>query len=170
MTAYQLPHYFALTLHHNVLNKLDDSNWFIWTKKGTLCTVSMTEIATSTLLLFSGGRRSDCETGTAAWAALKAFFEKSTIGSCMAAHAALQSTKEKLAAYSVKFDNTEFKDVLLMHLDEAYHSIQLSIFAQSSEPDLLQIKQMLISSIATKSMITTIKSEDALATQGWNSG
>ncbi|KAG5339297.1 hypothetical protein C0989_004906 [Termitomyces sp. Mn162] len=118
----------------------------------------------------------ECETGTAAWAVLKAHFKKSTIGNQMIAHAAfyqvqhepdcpisrlLQSTKQKLAAFGVQIDNTKFKNVLLMHLNDFFHTVCLSILAQSPEPDLAKIKEMLARSTATDSV--TIKSEDALA-------
>ncbi|KAG6894569.1 hypothetical protein C0992_005571 [Termitomyces sp. T32_za158] len=110
--SYQLSHFFALMLHHNVPEKLDNSNWFTWTKKMTaaLQTVSMTGIATGKLptlsleekkdwdrsdRMLSGyiyGQVSDkyqyliedCDTGTTAWAALKAHFKKSTtVAFCM---------------------------------------------------------------------------------------
>ncbi|KAG5351729.1 hypothetical protein C0989_005130 [Termitomyces sp. Mn162] len=101
----------------------------------------------------------DCKTGTAAWATLKAHFEKSTIGYCMAACAkfykihhdpdhpistylqALQSAKQKLSAFGVNIDNTKFKD--------------------SPKLDLAKIKVMLTSSTATDPV--TIESERASA-------
>ncbi|KAG5719972.1 hypothetical protein E4T56_gene6864 [Termitomyces sp. T112] len=92
----------------------------------------------------------ECETGTAAWAVLKAHFKKSTIGNQMIAHAAFY-----------QIDNTKFKNVLLMHLNDFFHTVCLSILAQSPEPDLAKIKEMLASSAATDPV--NIKSEDALA-------
>ncbi|KAG6895668.1 hypothetical protein C0992_013383 [Termitomyces sp. T32_za158] len=193
--SYQLPHSFASTLHHNVPEKLDDSNSFTWTKKmtGALWTVSMTGIATGKLPILSLRRRrigtdeyqyliEDCNTGTAAWAALKAHFEKSTIRYRMAARAgfydirhdpdrpisayiqALQSARQKLAAFGVNIDDNEFKDVLLMHLNDSFHTICLNILAQSSEPDLAKIKVMLTSSTAADPV--TIKLEGANAARG----
>ncbi|KNZ78760.1 hypothetical protein J132_10248 [Termitomyces sp. J132] len=159
--------------------KIDDSNWFIWTQKmmGALHTIGMTGIVTGKIPalnleekkdwdrsdgMLSGciyGRVSDeyqylvqyCETGTTAWAALKACFKKSTIGNCMTACAAfykvqyepscpifvyiqaLQSTKQKLTAFGVQIDNTNFKDVLI-HLEDSFHTVCLSILTQSPKP------------------------------------
>ncbi|KNZ78746.1 hypothetical protein J132_10234 [Termitomyces sp. J132] len=165
--------------------KIDDSNWFIWTQKmmGALHTIGMTGIVTGKIPALnleekkdwdrSDGMLSGCiyrrvsdeyqylvqyyETGTTAWAALKACFKKSTIVNCMTACAAfykvqyepscpifvyiqaLQSTKQKLTAFGVQIDNTNFKDVLLI----------------LPNPDLAKIKVMLASSAATDSV--TIK-------------
>ena len=208
--SYSIPHSFAVTLQHNVPDKLDDSNWFIWTKKmmGALRTIAMTGIATGQLPALSPEERKDwdrsdgmlsgyiygrvsdeyqyliedCDTGATAWAALKAHFEKSTIGYRMAAREefyqihhdsdcpisaylqALQSAKQKLAAFGVTIDDTEFKDVLLMHLDDSFHAVRLNILAQSPEPDLAKIKVMLASSTAADPV--TIKLEGANAVRG----
>ncbi|KAG5350044.1 hypothetical protein C0989_000492 [Termitomyces sp. Mn162] len=205
---YQLPSLFAATLHHNVPDKLNDSNWFIRTKKmmGTLNTITMTGIVTGKLPVLAEAEREewdrsdgmlsgfvygqmsdeyqhlieDCKTGTAAWATLKAYFEKSTIGYYMPACAelykihhdpdcpistylqALQSAKQKLYAFGISIDDTKFKDVLLMHIDKSFYAVCLNILTQFPEPDLVKIKVMLTSTMATD--FVTIKSEGAFAT------
>lgn len=128
----------------------------------------------------------DAEAGSTAWAALKANFERSTIGYRMTARAefyeithdpsrpisaylqSLQAAKQKLAAYGVKIEDTEFKDVLLMRLDESFHPVRFSILSQSPEPDLAKIKVMLTSSTAADPI--SIKLEGAYAARGRNAG
>ncbi|KAF5373997.1 hypothetical protein D9615_009925 [Tricholomella constricta] len=221
--SYQIPTSFGAQLRYDVPDQLDDSNWFTWSKKMkmALLAIGMAGITTGKkpdgldvkeekewkasdgrLAGMLYGRISDeyqhlvedLETGTAAWAALKAHFERSTIGYRMAARSefydithdpsrpitsyiqSLQSAKQKLAALNVKIDDTEFKDVLLMHLDESFHSVRLhvdrarrpvavdvrimgrfcvqrgavliNVLAQTTEPDLDKIKSMLASSTA----------------------
>ena len=48
-------------LHYNVSDKLNDSNWFTWTKKmmGALQTIAMTGIATRQLPTLSPKERKD---------------------------------------------------------------------------------------------------------------
>ncbi|KAG6806665.1 hypothetical protein H0H92_010458, partial [Tricholoma furcatifolium] len=124
----------------------------------------------------------DAETGTTAWAALKGHFEKSTIGYRMSARKefydvfhdtsrpisafiqSLLSARRKLEAFGVKIDDTEFKDVLLMNLDESFHAIRLNILAQSPEPDLEKVKVMLASSTSADSV--SVKLEGANAARG----
>ncbi|KAF5374694.1 hypothetical protein D9615_008924 [Tricholomella constricta] len=76
---------------------------------------------------------------------------------------ALQSARRKMEALGCKVDDTEFKDVLLMHLDTTFHSVQLNILAQTAEPELAKIKSMLNSSTAADVMV---KSEDVRARAG----
>ncbi|KAG6808136.1 hypothetical protein H0H92_005288, partial [Tricholoma furcatifolium] len=72
--------------------------------------------------------------------------------------------RQKLEAFGVKIDDTEFKDVLLMNLDESFHAIRLNILAQSPEPDLEKVKVMLTSSTSADSV--SVKLEGANAARG----
>ncbi|KAG6819080.1 hypothetical protein H0H92_002345, partial [Tricholoma furcatifolium] len=71
----------------------------------------------------------------------------------------LLSARRKLEAF-----DTEFKDVLLMNLDESFHAIRLNILAQSPEPDLEKVKVMLASSTSADSV--SVKLEGANAARG----
>lgn len=105
----------------------------------------------------------DLESGQEAWKALKGHFEKSTTGYRMQAREqfysithdtskpidfyiqSLTAAKRKLSALGVKVDDTEFMDVLLMHLDPSFYPIRTTILAQK-EPTLEQVITLLTSS------------------------
>jgi hypothetical protein len=110
----------------------------------------------------------DLESGAAAWKALKAHFEKSTMGHRMQARQkfyavthdtskpvdfyiqALSTASRRLAAVGIKIDDTEFKDVLLMNLDSSFHPIRTTILAQKTEPTLEEVKTLLTSSTSAE--------------------
>ncbi|KNZ81097.1 hypothetical protein J132_03088 [Termitomyces sp. J132] len=77
--------------------------------------------------------------------ALQAYFKKLTIGNWMIAYAglckALQSVKQKLAAFGVQINNTKFKNVFLMHLNDSFHTVCLSILTQTPKSNFVKIKQ-----------------------------
>jgi len=105
--------------------------------------------------------------GRVAFETLKAFFERSTMGHRMNARAefysithnpsvpieiyfqALSAAKSKLKALGVDIGDTEFKDVLLMHLHTDFHHIWASILAQKTEPAIDDIKTMLLGAVST---------------------
>ncbi|KAG6816547.1 hypothetical protein H0H87_005253 [Tephrocybe sp. NHM501043] len=119
--SYQILASFATMLHHTITAKLDDSNWFIWSKKmiSALCTIDMSAIVMGSAAYLSKSKRKewnmsdgklseyifglvsdeyqylveDTETGSAAWTALKGHFKKSTIGYHMSACKELYNIK-----------------------------------------------------------------------------
>jgi len=123
----------------------------------------------------------DLESGADAWKALKAHFEKSTMGHRMQARQqfydvthdtskpvdfyiqALTTASRKLAAIGVKVEDTEFKDVLLMNLDPSFHSIRTTILAQKAEPTLEEVKALLTSS--TSADMPSVKPEVVMFSQ-----
>jgi hypothetical protein len=122
----------------------------------------------------------DLESGQDAWKALKAHFEKSTIGHRMQARQdfysithdpskpitfyiqSLTAAKRKLSALGVKIEDTEFIDVLLMHLDPSFYSIRTTILVQK-DPTLEQVTTILTSS--TSADLPSQSSDSVLATQ-----
>lgn len=112
----------------------------------------------------------DLESGQEAWKALKGHFEKSTMAYRMQAREqfysithdpskpidfyiqSLKAAKRKMSALGVKVDDTEFMDVLLMHLDPSFHSIRTTILTQK-DPTLDQIISLLTSSTSADMVI-----------------
>ncbi|RDB20702.1 hypothetical protein Hypma_012325 [Hypsizygus marmoreus] len=104
------------------------------------------------------------DSGKAAWQKLKAHFNRSTMGHRIAARADLYSiihdpelpidkyiqslttARKRLKDLGCAIDNTEFIDVLLMHLDSSFHPVRAYILAQKTEPDLETVKSMLVGS------------------------
>ncbi|KII82665.1 hypothetical protein PLICRDRAFT_181189 [Plicaturopsis crispa FD-325 SS-3] len=77
----------------------------------------------------------------------------------------LTAARAKLDALGVKIDDQEFKDVLLMRLDDSFSSLRTTILAQSHEPDLARISSLLTSSALSGSFASAVKggqSETAL--------
>jgi hypothetical protein len=184
---------------------LTDDNWFAWCKKMKmfLLGAGMAPVATGSgapsdtkakaeynkvdgqLVAYIFTKVSeehqylveDCDTGTAAWAALKKHFEKSTMGHRMAARRefyninhdpslpisqyiqAVTTARVKLTAYEVTVEDKEFIDVLLMNLHESYHHVRSSILMEATEPALDRIKNMLTGSAAATTDTTPIKVE-----------
>ncbi|KII82844.1 hypothetical protein PLICRDRAFT_47475 [Plicaturopsis crispa FD-325 SS-3] len=180
------------------IRALSDSNWFVW-KKG----MSMFLLANSaggvldgvvpkqegldgTLLPFIWSKIApewqfveDAVGAVAAWKALQAHFEKSTMSNRLAARQALYSVvhdpqqpvslyiqsltaaRAKLDALGVKIDDQEFKDVLLMRLDDSFDSLRTTILAQSPEPDLARISSLLTSSALSGSFASAVKGEES---------
>ncbi|CAK5271385.1 unnamed protein product [Mycena citricolor] len=120
----------------------------------------------------------DFESATAAWAALKAHFEKSSMSTRMAARAELHSishdpTKDidvyiravgdavkKLAAMGVSIDSTIHKDVLLMNLHPAFHTVRTILLARSPEPKLEDCITQLASSSSDPGVVLKIEDGD----------
>ena len=129
----------------------------------------------------------DAGSASDAWSKLKSHFEQASMATRMNARLALyevthdpslpitvyfhalESAKSTLSALGVQIDDTEFKDVLLMRLHPSYHSIRLSICAQTTEPNLTNIKALLTSS--SPIVDASVKVEDsphALAARSTN--
>lgn len=119
-----------------------------------------------------------------AWAALKGHFEASTMGNRMAARQefygithdtfrpisfyvqSLSAARSKMEALGCIVSDTEFKDVLLMHLDSSFESIRIQALALSTEPSLADIKGMIARSTAATATIKTEEQDFALAAHG----
>jgi len=115
----------------------------------------------------------DLESGAAAFQALKAHFQRSTMGLRMQARKelyavvhdpskpvsfyiqALTSAKQKLAALGCTVEETEFKDLLLMNLDPSFHPIRTTLLAQKIEPTLDDMKSLLNSSTSAEDYSST---------------
>ena len=126
----------------------------------------------------------DLESGKDAWAALKKHFERSTMGYRMTARKefyeithdpskpidfyiqSLTSAQKKLKSLGVTIDGTEFKDVLLMHLDSSFHSVRTTILAQTAEPTLDDVKSILTSSTAAEVMVKVEPQDAVLVARG----
>lgn len=114
----------------------------------------------------------DLESGAAAYQALKAHFQRSTMGLRMQARKelyavvhdpskpvsfyiqALTSAKQKLVALGCTVEETEFKDLLLMNLDPSFHPIRTTLLAQKTEPTLDDMKSLLTSSTSAEDYST----------------
>ncbi|KII87549.1 hypothetical protein PLICRDRAFT_177295 [Plicaturopsis crispa FD-325 SS-3] len=121
----------------------------------------------------------DAVGAVATWKALQAHFEKSTMSNRLAARQALYSVihdpqqpvslyvqsltaaRAKLDALGVKIDDQEFKDVLLMRLDDSFDSLRTTILAQSPEPDLARILSLLTSSALSGLFASAVKGEES---------
>lgn len=126
----------------------------------------------------------DLESGRAAWAKLAGHFQRSTMGHRMTARSefyaithdpsrpiefyiqSLQASKKKMEALGCKVDDTEFKDVLLMHLDPSFHSVCVNILAQKTEPTLDDVKAILTSSAAAIDMVVKPGSHNSVPALG----
>jgi hypothetical protein len=115
--------------------------------------------------------------GRTAFQTLKTFFERSTMGHRMNARRefysithdpsvsievyfqALLAARSKLKALGVDIDDTEFKDVLLMHLHTDFQHVRASILAQKEEPSLDDIKTMLTGAVSATEVPGIIKQE-----------
>ncbi|KII92321.1 hypothetical protein PLICRDRAFT_172421 [Plicaturopsis crispa FD-325 SS-3] len=73
----------------------------------------------------------------------------------------LTAARAKLDALGVKIDDQEFKDVLLMRLDDSFSSLRTTILAQSPEPDLARISSLLTSSALSGSFASAVKGEES---------
>ncbi|CAK5274255.1 unnamed protein product [Mycena citricolor] len=120
----------------------------------------------------------DFESATAAWAALKAHFEKSSMSTRMAARAELHSiphdpTKDidvyiravgdavkKPAAMGVSIDSTIHKDVLLMNLHPAFHTVCTILLARSPGLKLEDCITQLASSSSDPGVVLKIEDSD----------
>jgi hypothetical protein len=65
-----------------------------------------------------------------------------------------------MEALGCKIEDIEFKDVLLMHLDESFHAARISILTQSVEPSLDDIKRILTSSTSANNVTIKIEPQD----------
>lgn len=127
----------------------------------------------------------DLESGQAAWTKLANHFQRSTMGHRMAARSefyeithdpsrpiefyiqSLQASKRKMEALGCKIDDTEFKDVLLMHLDPSFHPVRINILTQKAEPTLDDIKSILTSSATANDVMVKSEPHDSvLAARG----
>ncbi|KII84697.1 hypothetical protein PLICRDRAFT_179500 [Plicaturopsis crispa FD-325 SS-3] len=177
---------------------LSDGNWFVWKKGmrmfllansagGVLDGVAPKDGLDGTLLPFIWSKIApewqflveDAVGAVAAWKALQAHFEKSTMSNRLSARQALYSVvhdpqqpislyiqsltaaRAKLDALGVKIDDQEFKDVLLMRLDDSFSSLRTTILAQSPEPDLARISSLLTSSALSGSSASVVKGEES---------
>jgi len=128
----------------------------------------------------------DLESGQEAWKALRSHFEKSTMGHRMQAREnfysvthdpskpidfyiqSLKAAKSKLSALGVQVDDTEFMDVLLMHLDPSFYTIRTTILTQK-DPTLEDIITILTSSTSAN-IIPKSEPEDTVLVAGRNRG
>ena len=120
----------------------------------------------------------DKTSGLKAWKALKSHFERSTMGGRILARKefygvvhdpsqpiiiyfqALTAAKKKLESLGCKVEDMEFKDVLLMNLDDSFLGARTTILAQKVEPTIDEIKTMLRgATAATETSATHIKQE-----------
>jgi len=66
-----------------------------------------------------------------------------------------------MEAVGCKVDDTEFKDILLMNLDPPFHGVHTTILAQQTEPDLAEVRKMLVGATgASKVPSVFIKQEE----------
>jgi gag-polypeptide of LTR copia-type len=64
---------------------------------------------------------------------------------------ALDSAKSELKSLGVDISESEFKDILLMHLDDSFNNLRVTLLARETEPSLPTIKDVLISSSSSSS-------------------
>jgi hypothetical protein len=183
----------AVTILISSLPKLNNSNWFLWSKK-----MKMVFLAAELPGIVGGSVPTEArdkaawdrrdmmmlaylfmaieedlqylveEEGSASVAMkkLKEHFERSTMSMRIMARRelygvthdiskpinhylqALSATRQKLEALNCKIDDTEFKDILLMHLHPSFHPVRTSLLAQTTEPDLRAVTSILTSSAA----------------------
>lgn len=127
----------------------------------------------------------DKMSGLAAWKAIKAYFEKSTMARRIKARTefdqvfhdpaesvdvyihAVEVARTNLAGLNITIDNDHTKDVLLRNLDSSFDTIRTSILSAPAEPTLETIKATLSSS-ASAIMIKAEPIELAQAARGGN--
>ena len=131
----------------------------------------------------------DMESGVEAWKKLKGHFERSTMGQCIAAREAfytishdpsrpittyiqaLLSARKKMEALGCKVEDTEFKDVMLMHLDSSFSAVRTIVLAKVDEPSLEEVKAILSSSSTGDSVSGKAESQEvAFAARGRGNG
>jgi hypothetical protein len=198
--SYSIPN--AVTNMILTIPKLNDSNWFKWSKKMKVVFLGadIQGIASGTIPTETAAKErwdklnmmitayifmaveddyqyliEDLESGLDAWKKLKDHFERSTMGHRLTARKefyeithdssrpishyvkSLLAARKKLDSIGCKIDDTEFKDVLLMHLHPSYHGVRTTILAQKTEPTLDDVKSILTSSAAAD--IVDVKDE-----------